>query len=84
MSGAPIKDEHRALAGELYRNQFPRGDNYSTAYTTIDAFAQAIADAEARGRVAGIREADTWLQAKRITLTALLESALLAPEKETP
>jgi hypothetical protein len=52
-------EKHREQAAELYRNQFPRnklGGPYSTAYATIDAISQAIADAEARGRESGIRE----------------------------
>ncbi len=65
MSGAPVKEKHRELAEELLEWRPPPGVTGQSTLVTFAAkanrIAQAIADAEARGYEAGIREVmDVW------------------------
>ncbi len=51
-----MKPDFEKIAGDLYRNQFPRGDNFATACTTIDAINNALEDAYRAGMFDGKQE----------------------------
>jgi hypothetical protein len=65
MSGAPVTDKHRELATVAWAN----------VSLDLESLAQVIADAEARGREAGIREAlgEAYIESHAAIL-ALLET----------
>lgn len=77
-----MKPDFADKAAQLYRDQFPRPDNFANAYTTIDAIKTALEDAYRAGTEDGAKEATSVLRFIDESREALIRRYPETPRKE--